>query len=63
MAGNFQFSSYLHVEWVPRTRIEQGEHLGKNRVKKFMEKHGQHSDYEFFNPAFVKVQIHSSMSH
>ncbi|KAF9911379.1 choline dehydrogenase 7 [Linnemannia zychae] len=50
-----KFSSYLHVEWVPRKQIENGEHLGKNRVKKFMEKNGQQSDYEFFNPAFTKV--------
>ncbi|KAF9281009.1 choline dehydrogenase 6 [Mortierella alpina] len=51
----FKFSSYLHVEWVPRKKIEDGEHLGKNRVKKFMEKNGQQSDYEFFNPSFVQV--------
>ncbi|KAF9189619.1 choline dehydrogenase 6 [Haplosporangium sp. Z 767] len=50
-----KFASYLHVEWVPRKRIEDHEHLGKNRVKKFMEKYGHHSDYEFFNPSFVKV--------
>lgn len=29
--------------------------MGKNRVKKFMEKNGQLTDYEFFNPAFLKV--------
>ncbi|KAG0011179.1 choline dehydrogenase 6 [Entomortierella chlamydospora] len=51
----YKFSSYLHVEWVSRKRIEDGEHLGKNRVKKFMEKNGGFSDYEFFNPAFTKV--------
>ncbi|KAF9093377.1 choline dehydrogenase 7 [Mortierella sp. AD031] len=51
----YKFSSYLHVEWVPRKRIEEGEHLGKNRVKKFMEKNGQHMDYEYFNPSFVKI--------
>ncbi|KAG0243186.1 hypothetical protein BGX31_011141, partial [Mortierella sp. GBA43] len=50
-----KFASYLHVEWVPRKQIEEGEHLGKNRVKKFMEKYGQYSDYEYFNPAFTKV--------
>ncbi|KAF8976792.1 Chromodomain-helicase-DNA-binding protein 9 [Entomortierella lignicola] len=48
-----KYSSYLHVEWVPRKKIEEGEHLGKNRVKKFMEKY--QPEYEFFNPAFVKV--------
>lgn len=31
--------------------------MGKNRVKKFMEKNGQQADYEFFNPSFVKVRI------
>ncbi|KAF8984052.1 choline dehydrogenase 6 [Entomortierella lignicola] len=51
----YKFSSYLHVEWVPKKRIEDGEHLGKNRVKKFMEKNDRFSDYEFFNPAFTKV--------
>ncbi|KAF9945234.1 hypothetical protein BGZ70_003953, partial [Mortierella alpina] len=51
----YKHSSYLHVDWVPRKRIEDGEHLGKNRVKKFMEKNGHHSDYEFFNPAFIKI--------
>ncbi|KAI8883742.1 hypothetical protein K501DRAFT_86912 [Backusella circina FSU 941] len=32
--------SFLHVEWVPLEQIE-GEHLGKHRVKKFMQKYHQ----------------------
>src|SRR5262249_54272466 len=52
--------SYLHVEWVPRNKIEAEEHLGKNRVKKFIEKqtfHGQGGDQEAFNPAYLKVRF------
>lgn len=29
--------SFHHVEWVPLKQIE-GEHLGKHRVKKFLQK-------------------------
>ena len=32
--------SFHHVEWVPMERIE-GEHLGKHRVKKFLQKWNQ----------------------
>ncbi|KAI8596575.1 SNF2 family N-terminal domain-containing protein [Dissophora ornata] len=52
----YKFSSYRHAEWVPKRRIEDGEHLGKNRVKKFMEKRSEHWDYEPFSPAYTKVE-------
>lgn len=32
-----QNMSFHHVEWVPMEQIE-GEHLGKHRVKKFLQK-------------------------
>lgn len=37
---NLQHSSYRHVEWVPKEKIE-AEHLGKHRVKKFLTKWNQ----------------------
>jgi hypothetical protein len=35
--------SFLHVEWVPLKQVE-GEHLGKHRVKKFLQKYHQDGD-------------------
>lgn len=39
----YKHTSFLHVEWVPIEQIE-AEHLGKHRVKKFMQKY--HHDGE-----------------
>ncbi|KAI8974348.1 P-loop containing nucleoside triphosphate hydrolase protein [Pilobolus umbonatus] len=39
----YKYSSFLHVEWVPLARI-QGEHLGKHRVKKFLDKYHMDGD-------------------
>ncbi|RCH81139.1 Chromodomain-helicase-DNA-binding protein, partial [Rhizopus stolonifer] len=36
----YKNTSFLHVEWVPLEQIE-AEHLGKHRVKKFMQKYYQ----------------------
>lgn len=33
----YKYSSYHHVEWLPKEKIE-AEHLGKHRVKKFLTK-------------------------
>ncbi len=34
----YKNTSFLHVEWVPLKQIES-EHLGKHRVKKFLQKY------------------------
>ncbi|ORX99732.1 hypothetical protein K493DRAFT_257065 [Basidiobolus meristosporus CBS 931.73] len=49
--------SYFHAEWVPRERVEQ-EHLGKNRIKRFLDKQGwdtQWGEDQAFNPSFLKI--------
>ncbi|KAI8991556.1 hypothetical protein BDF20DRAFT_845263 [Mycotypha africana] len=39
----YKNTSFLHVEWVPLKQIE-GEHLGKHRVKKFLQKYHQEGE-------------------
>jgi SNF2 family DNA or RNA helicase len=49
--------SYHHVEWLPKSQIEESK-MGKTRVKKFLEKplfEIQWSEDEPFNPSYLKV--------
>jgi len=50
--------SYLDVEWINRKKLESK--IGKNRVKKFIEKYLYSqinwSVDEIFNPNFTKVK-------
>lgn len=50
----YKNTSFLHVEWVPLENIEN-EHLGKHRVKKFMQKYheegGKGEDFQ----EYIKV--------
>jgi hypothetical protein len=53
----YKHTSFLHVEWVPLTQI-QNEHLGKHRVKKFLQKYHQDGDKGEDFQEYLKVKKH-----
>jgi hypothetical protein len=48
--------SFLHVDWVPLEQIE-GEHLGKHRVKKFLQKYHQDGNKGEDFKDYLKVNL------
>lgn len=54
----YKNTSFLHVEWVPLKQIES-EHLGKHRVKKFLQKYHQDGDKGEDFKEYLKVKIYN----
>lgn len=51
----YKNTSFLHLDWVPLKQIE-GEHLGKHRVKKFLQKYHQDGERGEDYKDYMKVR-------